>query len=146
MQISKWARAFCTMDPQNGILKSHWVMGVLSAVRSDGTVELMSPIPFGPNGTLDVISPRPAPGPYICKEVMQIGDWVRAYCTIDAQNGKSRSRAAMGVLSAFRPDGTVELMSPITPPGPYICNQVLPAPDMPGPPVFVKEWRKRLGV
>ncbi len=144
MQIGKWARAFCTMPSQNGTLKSHWVMGVLSAIRPDGTAELMNPVLIVPDETVTVTSP----GPYICHSVMQIGDWVRAYCTMDAQNGKSRGKGAMGVLSAFRPDGTVEVMSPISPPGPYICNEVWPAPDVPisSSSAFVKEWRKRLGV
>lgn len=142
MQIGKWARAFCTMDARNGALKSRWVIGILSAIHPDGKVELTYTVPIPPDDMETVASP----GPYICDSVMQLGDWVRAYCTMDAQNGQRKGAGVQGVLYAFRPDYTVEVMSPITPIGPYICNQVWPCPDMPGPPAFIKEWRKRLGV
>jgi hypothetical protein len=149
MQIGKWARVLCTEDIQNGALKGRWIMGVLSAIRSNKEAEIMNPLPLRAGEMLNVTNP----GPYICECVIQVGDWIRAYCTEDAQNGERKGHAMQGVLSRFRPDGAVEVMTSFYPaaPGPYICNPAWDDHDAekaalnwPASREFIKKWRKRL--
>ncbi len=145
MRIGEWAIVFCKIPAKNEQLEYAWAMGRISAIRSDGQAEVINPIPYRPDGMLDVLNPISPPGPYVCKDVIQIGDWVRGTCSMDAQNGKLKGLWIQGVLCTFRPSGGVEVMSTKSP-TPYICNNVLPCPDMPGPRAFVEEWRRRLGV
>lgn len=149
MQIGEWARVFCTGDAQNGALKHRWVMGVLSVIRSDGDAEIMNPRPLVASEKLDVISP----GPYICEEVIQIGDWIRGIRAKDAQNRGLRGDNFQGWVSRFRPDGTVEVISPYyNPYNPdasalYICDAVWnahdKAPSYANSPKPFRKWLQR---
>lgn len=135
MQVGKLARAFCEE-------KSCWVVGIVSAILPDEKAEIMNPIPIvGSDGTAKVMSP----GRYICKDVMQIGDMVRGYCTPDERNGKFRSSGIQGVVTAIHPDGTLEIMTPVSDSGPYFSQWATPVRE-----TFIseatKQWRKRLGI